>query len=247
MASNSLIGTFTFLAVFIVVFFVGTLRQRKQVDRLRADVKGTRSWRIRGHLFSGFYHMGLAAVIVAMPQTMSVWIYLLSGIAALAFVSALIESIKQPTERDYRRAFALDRTRCGCCRYDISHTEVATCPECGWEIPEMDQIKLQSPTVWQWWRRWQIAYLERPQRACWVMAARCAVLIGLLVGLIVYAQQFAGAGGNSFFNGFFVVQVFLILGLFSTCLNLVRVIQYLLRGHRGGDVVVREVRRKNFA
>ena len=129
---------------------------------------------------------------------------------------------------EFDRVYANDPTKCGKCGYDVVHIQSDACPECGWALPRVEDLKFQSPDVWKWWKKgnWEIEYLEENSQK----KVRRSVFIGLgasaIYTLIAIAIMTMRGITNSFLGGLTLPVIFMWLMTAHCGINFYRIKKY---------------------
>ena len=165
------------------------------------------------------------------------WGYGLNGLMGVYFVGmGLIELLKRPGEKEIAKQFEANPMRCGRCDYDLRGSTGNTCPECGWELLEIDEEKKQWPRVWLWWKKWEIDYLKEPEKEARrirqgaVTMGTFVVIMGCLLGSL-FRRSWIGFWDSIVFTYLPILGLPVVITL-HLAINWLRVRQYMRKMER---------------
>ncbi|NLX14761.1 MAG: hypothetical protein GXY44_14075 [Phycisphaerales bacterium] len=89
--------------------------------------------------------------------------YWLLILITIPFLDSARSTFRKSNEKDLLQNFVDDPRHCGQCEYDLTGNVSGTCPECGWNIPD-ENTMIEDDNWTKWWIKWEIGYLEHPQK-----------------------------------------------------------------------------------
>ncbi|WP_432799066.1 hypothetical protein [Poriferisphaera sp. WC338] len=175
----------------------------------------------QGASFGSLAFVSTYAVLRGFYPYLTYW----SAVVSIAnFLIAFYQFIRPLNEHEFLLAYKRRPDRCPHCQYNITNLTRRQCPECDWHIPDVNQIQVQSPTTWRWWKQWRIDYIYRPIRLiCLSMFAYFVYMLLLSpVAYFIYVSRHE-------INLVYIALLLAILGglALHLVINLVRIIQYI--------------------
>ncbi|WP_432799065.1 hypothetical protein [Poriferisphaera sp. WC338] len=219
-----------FALIFALIFAIFFIRAAKKQTKLIRDVEAAKAKRIRTYLVTGSINLIVTTLFFYADQ-LSFPFYIFAAITASQFIAAFCEYVKQPTHKQFLHAYAADSSKCGRCNYSLAHITTQACPECGWQLPNLTNLKIQSPAILFWWKQWRIDYLESPRKTTYQMLWLVSIFSLLLpASFLFYYLYFPEMTiERALARTFLGPQVIILFMILHFTINLIRVIQYRCR------------------
>lgn len=110
--------------------------------------------------------------------------YWLLGLFIIILLGSARSTFRKSNEKDFLQNFVDDPRHCGQCEYDLTGNVSRICPECGWKIPD-ENLMTEDDSWAKWWKKWEIGYLEQPQKQLCLCACLTFMFIAVALGILI--------------------------------------------------------------
>ncbi|WP_145079726.1 hypothetical protein [Poriferisphaera corsica] len=215
----------------VPVYLTNRYQRRKAMGEISVEKQKKNT--VTYHVGFGVWFMGLGLLQLNSRRGEEIpwWVWMWIASALMYFIAAYRLYVKEAKPIEYDRVYKNDPTKCGKCGYDVVHIQSASCPECGWTLPNLDEVRLQSHDVWCWWKKgnWQIVYLEEDMRKKAQRGFYVTVVMEVIVACVIGLWLLSKEGGWHSFSVPVIFLVFLSLLSIHKFINVHRIRKYYER------------------